>query len=323
MNYLSSAASIGRVPMMLNWLPKGRRAAVCFTIDDIHPGTSNDAYEAGGNLDKGALRHVLWLLDRHPQLHVTLFVTPDWREISGRPTRRLLASVPYLRDRVYLAKTLPPGTMSLERHPAFVNFLRDMPRTEIALHGLHHVHRGLRVPVEFQKQSAEECRAILRRAIAIFHEAGLDPAPGLTPPGWDLPENLAKAMIDLGLLFVCSARDILTPIAPDAKTAMSGLNGVSLIYPQLIQNGRLLHITSNFQATSSIDRAIDIIECGGLLCIKAHIVKSALCQTALDGIDELYRNYLDVLFTRLEDQYAESLWWTSAGQMAAQVACNG
>ena len=53
---------------MLNWKPKNKKAAICFTIDDIHPGKSSDLYEAGGDLDKGALKHVIRLLNRHPKL---------------------------------------------------------------------------------------------------------------------------------------------------------------------------------------------------------------------------------------------------------------
>jgi hypothetical protein len=64
----------------LRWLPDGKRAAVCFSIDDIHPGRSADDYDGGGDLDAGALGHVRRLLERHPRLWVTLFTTPDWRE---------------------------------------------------------------------------------------------------------------------------------------------------------------------------------------------------------------------------------------------------
>src|SRR4051794_845169 len=101
-------------------LPPGRRAAICFSIDDIHPGKSTDAYEAGGDLGKGALGHVEWLLSRHPKAKVTLFATPDWRQVSPHITRPLLAKVPYFRDRVYLSRVLPRGTMRLTRHPEFV-----------------------------------------------------------------------------------------------------------------------------------------------------------------------------------------------------------
>ena len=51
---------------MMNWLPSNKCGAVCFSVDDIHPAKSSDYYEAGGDLDKGALGHVRWLLERHP-----------------------------------------------------------------------------------------------------------------------------------------------------------------------------------------------------------------------------------------------------------------
>ncbi|MBI5054303.1 MAG: DUF2334 domain-containing protein [Chloroflexi bacterium] len=306
--------------MTLNWLPPNKRAAVCFTIDDIHPGKSTDVYEAGGDLDRGALGYIRWLLDRHPQLHVTLFTTADWREISPVPTRKVLARIPYLREKIYLTKILPIGTMRLSKHPEFVHYLNTLPRTELALHGLHHIHTGLRVPVEFQNdQSVEQCKTMLEEMMAIFDEAGLRYARGMNPPGWDVPENLAQAMVECGLIFVSSARDIRTPISAGAVTNMSGLKNVSLIYPQLIQNGNLIHFTSNFQATTPIERAIEIIECGGLLAIKGHIVKSAFGHVALDGIDALYCNYLDLLFNQLTQRYGESLWWTTMGEIAEHL----
>ncbi len=305
--------------MINNWLPENRRAAVCFSIDDIHPAKSSDYYDAGGDLDQGALGHVQWLLERHPQLRVTLFVTADWREITSRPTRKLLASIPYLRDRVYLAKIWPKGTMRLDRHPEFVRYLKQLPRTEVALHGLSHCHKGRQIPVEFQHQSYAEFIAIFQEMMAIFNAARLEFAPGLCPPGWNFPPSLIEAMCDLELSFVNSARDIFTPISDQAVTNMSGLKGVSLIYPQFIQENRLLHITSNFQATSTIDRAIEIIEHGGLLAVKAHIVKQAFGHIALDGMDQLYRNYLDILFTILEDRYGDELYWTSMGELTKRI----
>src|SRR5262249_36899312 len=123
------------------WYHHGKKAAVVLTIDDVFPGTRGNPYEAGGDLEKGALGRLLWLLNRHPQLHITLFVTPDWRQIS--PTPHLLwRHVPWLRDRVYLASILPKGTMELRKSPALVVFLNAMPRTDIALHGLSHIHRA-------------------------------------------------------------------------------------------------------------------------------------------------------------------------------------
>jgi hypothetical protein len=302
-----------------DFLPPGKTAAVCFTIDDIHPGRSTDAYEAGGDLGSGALGNVEWLLRRHPELHVTLFTTADWREISPTPTRKFLARVPILRDHVYLAEVLPKGAMALDRHPEFVRYLKELPRTEVGLHGLHHIHRGPTVLIEFQNETADECEPILERALSIFRKAALPPPLGMTPPGWNAPPGLVEAMARVGMSYIASARDIRTPISGDARTAMSGLSGLSLIFPESICHGRLIHMSSNFQATSDIDRALNIANAGGLLAVKAHIIKNAMGHVALDGMDAIYRNYLDTLFSILEDRFGDRIWWTNMGEVASRL----
>lgn len=301
------------------WLPSQRDAAVTFSIDDIHPGRSSDAYEAGGDLGQGALGHVAWLLERHPSLRVTLFTTPDWRELSAFPTRRLLARVPYLRDRVMLAPTLPAGTMRLDRHPDFVAYLRELPRTEVGLHGLHHVNRGVRIPVEFKGRKQAECTEMLRLGLEIFDAAGLPRPRGMCPPGWDINEDLAAAMAAVGLEYVASARDLTTPVANDATTAMSGLRGVPLLQPTLVFDDRLVHVPSNFSATSPLDRALELAAAGGLVSIKAHIIKMGFGHVMLDGVDALYRNYLDVILSELEDRYGERLWFATMAEVAERT----
>jgi len=304
---------------MIDWLPSDKRGAICFSIDDIHPAKSTGSYEAGGDLERGALGHLQWLLERHPQLQATLFLTADWRELSPRPTRKILAGIPWIRDRVYLAKRWPPGTMRLDRYPEFVSFLKQLSRTEIALHGLYHCHTGLNIPVEFQNQSCGEYKKILQQIISIFHQAGIDFVPGICPPGWNAPPALMDALADTGVRFLASARDTFTPISKNAVTNSSGMKNVSLIYPQWIHKDKLLHISSNFHSTSPVDRAVAIIEQGGLLAIKAHIVKEAFGYSSADGLDEIYRNYLDVVLTALEKRYGDSLWWTSMGQLTAEI----
>jgi len=305
-----------------DWLPAGKQAAICFSVDDVHPGTSTDAYEAGGGLERGQLGHVTWLLQRHAELRVTLFVTADWRQVSPFPTRRLLARTPFLRQRFYLSRTLPRGTMRLARHRKFVDYLNKLERVEVGLHGLHHVRRGPYSPAEFRGSNLAQCRSAVREMLDAFDEAGLKYVPGFNPPAWDLSDDLATAMVECGLEFVASARDIRSPISAESVTNMSGLKGVSLIYPSLIYGETLLHFTSNFQATSEIDRAFDIIEHGGLLAIKAHIIKNANGHVALDGMDLLYRNYLDVLLSTLHRKYGERLWWTSMGEVSRRINLN-
>jgi hypothetical protein len=300
-----------------DWLPAGKRAAVCFTIDDVHPGRSKDHYDGGGDLGAGALGLVAELLQRHRQLRVTLFTTADWREISPMPSR-WLARVPLVRDHMFLSRVLPADTHRIDRHPEFVAYLQSLPRVEIGLHGLHHIHKGLQLHVEFQDDPIDEHRRKLRRMLEIFDASGLRYARGMCPPGWNAPPGLLRAMVELGFEFVASARDINTPIAAHAVTAMSGLRGAALIYPTRLAGG-LVHFTTNFQATSRWERARDIVELGGLVAVKAHIVKNALGFVALDGIDRVYCNLLDLLFERLHRDYGDSLWWTTPGEIANRL----
>jgi hypothetical protein len=126
-------------------------------------------------------------------------------------------------------------------------------------------------------------------------------------------------MAALDLEFLASARDVRTAVSRNARAEMSGMPGMSLLYPQLVQGGRLVHLTSNFAANNPIDRAIEIVELGGLLAIKAHAVKQAFGFTAVDGLDEHYSNYLDVVLSFLEDRYGEELWWTSMDEITKRV----
>jgi Uncharacterized protein conserved in bacteria (DUF2334) len=316
---LMAEAATPAAPARAPWLPEGRDAAVIFSIDDIHPGRSTDAYEAGGDLEKGALGHVQWLLERHPQLRVTLFTTPDWREISPIPTRTALARIPRVRDRVMLARILRRGTMRLDRHPEFVQYLRALPRTEIGLHGLHHVHPGRLIHVEFQAQDRETCAEMLRQGLAIFRDAGLPAPRGMCPPGWHIHEPLALAMADAGLEYVASGRDLSTPISSGATMAGSGLRGGPMLHPAPAFDGRLMHVPSNFSATSPVDRAMEIVRAGGLLGIKAHIIKQAMGHVALDGLDLLFRNYLDVVLCTLEDRFGDRLWFATVADVAERA----
>ncbi len=307
---------------MLHWKPTDKKAAICFTIDDIHPGKSSDLYEAGGDLDKGALGKVMWLLNRHPKLKVTLFTTADWRETHAFPTRKILAKIPNLRDKFYLSNRLKKGTMSLENHSVFVAFLNQMKQTEIAYHGLYHVHKGLKIPVEFQNQTQAEFETIIGEMVRIFNASKVNHVKGICPPGWNAPDALLSTLVKYDFDYVASSRDVITPISKNAKCNMSGLKEVPLIYPTLLKENKLVHLPSNFQVNSSIDRAIDIIENEGLISIKAHIIKQVGSYVALDGVDDLYMNYLDVLLSSLEQKYGDDLWWTSMGEIAHFVKNN-
>jgi hypothetical protein len=292
----------------MTWLPESKRAAVCFSVDDVHPAP----------VAREALSHVQWLQERHPQLRVTLFTTPDWQTLDPYPTRSLLTRIPILRDRLFTVRRHPRGTFRLARHEAFCAFLREWPDAEVAMHGLHHVRSGMRPVLEFAGRSRLECRAMIEEAARLFEEAGLPVARGMAPPGWHATPELLEAMRDCGLAFVASARDLETPIAPDAVAKGSGLRGVSLVRPERLAGG-LVHFPTNFQATSPIERAMELLDAGGLLSIKAHLLAESGSYRALDGLTLEYRDFLHRLLCTAEDQFGDDLWWTSMGEMAETV----
>lgn len=302
----------------VRWLPPGKTAAVCFSVDDVHPASSAGAYDAGGDLGAGALGRLDALLRLHPRLKATVFATPDWRlrHVVGR--RPLLSRIPGLGRRLYWTSLHPKGRMRLDRHPLLVAYLNGLCNVEVALHGLHHAHPGPRIATEFQQQSPERCAEMLAQGLRIFEAAGLRHVRGFAPPAWNLPPALVQALAAGSFDFVTSARDLRSEIRPGVVARDSGLQGVSLIHPQRIAAG-LLHFPSNFQATSSAHRAHRIIDCGGLLSIKAHIFKDGGGHTMADGLDDLYCNYLSLLLEDLDRRYGDALWWTTFAEIASRV----
>jgi predicted deacetylase len=82
--------------------------------------------------------------------------------------------------------------MDIRNHPEFVAFLNSIPRTEIAIHGLHHINRGYSVSAEFQHQERATCASMLTQAIQIFEESGLRYVRGLQPPDGIVASNCNK-----------------------------------------------------------------------------------------------------------------------------------
>ena len=249
---------------MGEWLPEGKTAAVCLSVDDVHPATSAGSVTRG-DLAVAALAHLRALQEKHASLRVTLFTTPDWRSSSPVPGTHWSSRTPLLRHVIFHARPLQRGLNRIERDSGFASLLRSWPRSEVGLHGLNHVRRGVRPVVEFHRRTRRACERILRRSAAMFADARIPIVSGVCPPGWEAPPGLLQAMGDLGMLFVSSARDLDTPISRYALTNGSGLRGVALIEPQWIQDRRLVHVPVNFQATSSFERAHSIVENGGVL----------------------------------------------------------
>lgn len=300
-----------------SWLPTGKRAAVCLSVDDVHPASDAGQRDAGRAMR--ALDHLRWVSHRHPALRITLFVTPDWRALAPFPAQTWRARLPWVRSKLFHVPVLPVGTMRLSRFPEFCRYLRDWPGIEMALHGLHHVKRGPQPLRECDDPSVRRCRAILTEGAARMAEAGLPIVRGICPPGWVASEAMLDAMEALDFQFVASARDLDTSISAAALTAGSGMQGMSLIRPQRLPRSPLIHLPTNFQATSTRERALEIVRAGGLLSIKAHLLDSLGSYVALDGLTERYRRHLDDVLCAVEDECGDALWWPLMSEVAARA----
>lgn len=285
--------------------PGEKRGAIVLSVDDLHPTP----------LAEAALAHLRRLQENHPRLRVTFFTTADWRSVVPFPDGRFVSRIPIVRDRVWSVPVLPRGTFRVDRHESFCALLRDWPRAEVAVHGLHHVRRGLRPIVEFEGRSQRACRSILEGALEILERARLPLVRGLCPPGWVATPALIAAMEELDMRFLASARDLTTPVDDGATANGSGLRGVSLIHPQRI-GASLIHVTTNFQAGCSLDRATAILDRGGVLAIKAHLLSEAGTYRAMDGLGREYCDFLDGILRAIEDRYGDALAWTSMGELA-------
>lgn len=306
-------------PVKRTWLPAGKTCAVVLTVDDVSPADASLGWEAGGDREKGSLRHLAWLLERHPELCATLFVTPDWRQLSPFPVRKLLARIPVISERVRLAPVLPKNTLALDRHPEFVAWLKSLPRTDFSPHGLNHCHVGPRIGTEFQEQSAHDCLRMLREGLRIFERAGLPSSGGHQPPLWHLTQAFLDACPRAGVRWIACGRDLFTTPADDAEAAMSGPRGVSMLHPTLIGTENIVHFSTNFQATSDVERAFGILDLGGVLAIKAHAIKRYGSYVALDGLDEVYRAYLDALVRLIKARHGDAVWFTSMNAIATRA----
>jgi peptidoglycan/xylan/chitin deacetylase (PgdA/CDA1 family) len=295
--------------------PGSKASAVVFSLDDVHPGRSTDAYEAGGDLSDGVLGRLQSLLKAHDAAQATIFVTPDWREICPFPSRTL-ARVPFLRNKAFLTPILPKGTMALSAHPRFTEYLGSIDRCELALHGLHHVHRGPLVPVEYQRESLRSCLTSVRSGVYLFERSGLDRPIGFCPPAWSAPPHLEAALSREGFRYLAASRDLETCVRLDALSHGSGRTDVPAFLPAVLPKSRLIHIPVNFQATSPFERAYEILEAGGLLSIKSHAIENACGHIALDALNVSYVSKLFDLFQEISTRFGNSVWWPTFAELS-------
>lgn len=255
-------------------------------LDDIHPESSAEGTDCGGDRDRGVFGLLREMWKQFPKVRVTLFVTPDWidrrQPLWGRALRRNV-------------RTWPPGTFRLDRHREWCGWLASLPNTELALHGLHHfAPRGFHSQ-EFAMLDRAESLRRLRVAEEIFRNAGLRLSRGFRPPGWGVCPGMFEALRDAGFDYVAASGDSTAPVRPGATGSEAGVKGLPLLEPGW--HAGLVNLPQNWDcATSTVERGVEIAKAGGLISAKAHIAPAYDGEPIANGLTPaVLKRLLDLL----------------------------
>lgn len=309
-----------------NW-PKNYVSAFTIGIDDIHPECSENGCDCGGDLEEGALRLLVNLLESHPQIKVTLFITPDWifkpQRLGIRFIQRHI-SRGGLFDRILterLQRTWSHGQFRIDdkRYEGWRAFLKGMASSgkfNLAFHGLHHFQSYVRYPCEFLHADSDKCRLKLRTAKELFDKTGLPYTMGFAPPGWGVTENLIDALVKENFNYIAGCADAESPVSPKTLCNGAGIKGVPLYFPSIIK-GKLMNIPRNWDLEgSSIERAKQIIEIGGLIGVHGHIADNYHGNKIGNGVTPENVKHLDELICFLEQNYPNKIWFTTFNDLA-------
>jgi peptidoglycan/xylan/chitin deacetylase (PgdA/CDA1 family) len=310
--------------MRILW-PKGYRAALVIGIDDVHPESSQDRLDFGGDMEKGALGLLLNLINAHPYIKITLFITPNW-QLKPQNVPFINFVKKNVQNRFVDKLTTPLvrkwrlDTFAIEsaKYQAWCNFMREQVlsnKFSLGIHGYSHFNPTY-FAQEFQSLSYEETEHRIENALKMFDSANLPVSKGFAPPGWSVTGNLLTALVKYNFKYIAGCVDHHSPVAQNIFSSQAGLQSISLYYPQVMLGG-LVHIPRNYDISESdIERAEEIINIGGVIGIHGHIAK-------MPGINNPIStetiNKLDKLLLYLEEKYNNEIWFTDFNEVSDYV----
>jgi hypothetical protein len=307
--------------MRVIW-PNGYRAALVIGIDDVHPESSEDGCDCGGDMEKGVLGSLLKLNEEFPHVKITLFITPQWVYLPQRriikklmdskrlQVWRLLNRPIILR---YLLRRWPEEKFRIDReeYNGWAEFISEKVREgrfNVGMHGLYHFQECWPPVEEFGNLGYEECVRRLREAKKIFDKAGIPLSPVFAPPGWKVTESLERALTSEGIY--CIAGSIC---------GYTGITNVSYIYPQKIAEN-LVNVPRNWVANyNTLSDVEEIIKKGGIIGIHAHIWQKYHEETIESGLSSQALEEWRKLFRHLEKNYKGEIWYTTFNEVAKYV----
>jgi predicted deacetylase len=172
-----------------------KRSVFVVGVDDVHPESSSVGWDYGGDLEQGALGLISNFFNRHPQVKITLFVTPSWRSSAVYELNSLKHQIAMLGKsnvQTYIRRLLirrlkyRSYPIDLERHRNRCRYLEGfvtVGRIGIGVHGLDHFQNHRPFSAEFERLGREEARNRLRQAQGFLARANLTFERAFSPPG--------------------------------------------------------------------------------------------------------------------------------------------
>ena len=256
------------------------------SFDDVHPESSGDGTDCGGDRDGGVFRYFPRLLRKCPELKITLFVTPNW--IDKANDSFFLRNMKRIFGMKYF-NTWVGEPFLLTKHKDWCSWLNSFKNIEVAVHGYsHHADRKLHSQ-EFQDMGYNDCRARLVNAERVFKDAGLNYVKGFRPPGWGISDGLFEALKDLKYDFI-SLDSVACNVGDLSRYKVEDYRG-------------LWNVPQNWDiARGTIDEALEILDKYGLLMAKGHISNYYDGERIGNGLNGVTFGRLCELFERMKDK---------------------
>jgi hypothetical protein len=307
---------------------------VVIGIDDVHPESSLDGSDCGGNLDRGALGLLERFLERYRNVKVTLFVTPCHIylppalgvERLHKMTGFLLRDV---ADRVFqrfFIRVHEVEKYDVERHEAFNTYLKklvDKGQVEIGIHGCFHFHHIPPYASEFKHLDKYEARKRIRIAVYKLGKARIPFCKGFAPPSWGVNKELLMALSEEKFIYIAGSADFVSPITHVASSKEAGLRGAPLIFPSRVFS-ELVNIPRNWTPhRNDLTRALKIIELGGLLGIHMHVENEYHGVYLGNGITTKNVLKLEKLIDVIESRYEDVVSFSTFSEVALHSVNKG
>lgn len=280
-----------------------RKVYFNLSFDDIHPESSGDGTDCGGDRDDGVFKYFLKLWKMYPHLKITLFVTPNWTDRAN--DWFLLRRIKGIFGLKY-TNTWNDEPFNLLKHKEWCQWINSFSNFEILVHGCnHHVDRKLHSQ-EFEGMDKKECRRRLEVAENIMTGAKLRYTKGFRPPGWGISEGLFETLVELKYDFV-SLDSLPCRIEDMSRYKVDMYKGLV----NVPQNWDIAHGTA--------DEAVEIAKKYGLLMVKGHISDYYDGEKIGNGLNEKTFSNLCILLELLTVDEDFEIVFATMGDIARKM----